>query len=685
MSRFLKWRLERPALFLALAAFAPLVLYAVFNGYISLNGRQAAADQQAIAAARTLSENIDREINSGLDETRALADDPALDPGAGPAGMRAFEESMRRARARHPQWLDLILLDPQGQWIFSADHAPLRRATDILSHRVVMRTAGPVVGDIVRGPNGRWGIPLRAPVVRGGKVIYVVTAVTRPQAIHRLVAALNTPPGWVVLVSNARGRAVARSSDEDRVLGMPLNAPASAARAGRPLGGGGTYSGRTMSGEETRTAFWLSPTTQWSTHVAIPLSLYQAPLRQLALTLLTGFAVCLLLALTFIVFWIRDHEIRRDHIAAVEQATRIDALGRLTGGVAHDFNNLLTVIQGNTEILARRLGGTPQTDRPLAAIRTAADRAAKLTRQLLVFARGGGGGPVAVNLEAKINDLLEPMAQMVGPGVAIDTSIEPDLPPISVDPLQLEAALLNLAANARDAMGGTGRMDIQARRAGEWVSLSVRDEGPGFDRSALSRVFDPFFTTKPVGQGTGLGLSQVYGLMKGAGGQVEASNPAGGGGMVCLLFPPSTVQVAPAEPVDPPFTPPDPEQRESVLLVDDNDAVRATTAAYLRECGLPVIEAPDAVHALQALESAQVEAVVTDITMPGELDGIGLAEIIRQRWPALPVLLVSGYSERAAEAQARGFVVLDKPYSLPDMEQRLRTQAMKPPSGRSSQ
>jgi signal transduction histidine kinase len=681
LSRFLKWRLERPALFLALAAFAPLAAYAAFNGYISLKGRQTGADLQAIASTRSLSENIDREINAGLDEARALADDPALDPAAGRSGMKVFEEVMRRARLRHPEWLDLILLDTQGQWIFSADHSPLRKATDIVSLREAVRTGKPGVGDIVRDANGRWGIPLRAPVVRDGKVIYVVTAVTRPQAIHRLVANLNTPPGWVVLVSNAQGRAVARSSDEDRVLGMPLNAQARAARAGRPQGGGGTYPGRAMSGDETRTAFWLSPTTHWSTHVAIPLSLYEAPLRQMALTLLGGFAVCLLLALTLVILWIRDYETRRSHVAAVEQATRIDALGRLTGGVAHDFNNLLTVIQGNAEILARRLSDMPQADRSLAAIRTATDRAAKLTRQLLVFARGGPTGPVILDLAAKINDLLAPMAQLVGAGVVIDTSIEADLPPISIDPLQLEAALLNLAANARDAMGGAGRMEIRLRRVGEWVALIVRDEGPGFDPSALPRVFDPFFTTKPVGQGTGLGLSQVYGLMKGAGGQVEASNPAGGGGMVSLLFPASPVEAAPVASVDPPFTPPDSEGREGILLVDDHDGVRATTAAFLRECGLPVIEASDAAHALRILESAHVEAVVTDITMPGEMDGIGLVETIRNRWPSLPVLLVSGYSERAADAQARGFSVLDKPYSLPEMEQRLRALTMKPPSG----
>jgi signal transduction histidine kinase/ActR/RegA family two-component response regulator len=543
-----------------------------------------------------------------------------------------------------------------------------------------VRTGQPVVGDLARSsPRGQWGIPLRAPVVRRGKVVGVVTVVTRPLAIHRLLSDLRTPSSWIVAVVNGHGHIVARSQDEARALGLGMN-PA-AARA-RERGGGGTYHGLTLDKVDTQSAYWVSPATHWSVHIGIPRSIYEAPVREMALTLLGGFCVCLLLALSLLVLWIRDFEVRRSHAAAVEQATRIDALGRLTGGVAHDFNNLLTVIQGNAEILGRRLKDMPQAERSLSAIRTATDRAAKLTRQLLVFARGGPTGPVAVDLPRKVEELMAAMAQLVGAGVVIETSVEAGLPPVSVDPLQLEAALLNLAANARDAMDGAGAMQITVRREGAWVALIVRDGGAGFDPAVLARVFDPFFTTKPVGQGTGLGLSQVYGLMKGAGGQVEASNAPGGGGMVSLLFPPTT---APAEPAE------DPLKSfaaagaglEGVLLVDDNDAVRATTAAYLRECGLSVIEAPDAARALELLETARVEAVISDIIMPGEMDGIGLAQTIRARWPALPVLLVSGYSERAADAQARGFPVLSKPYSLPEVERRLRALGEQAPTASS--
>ncbi len=669
------WKLARPAVLIALAAFLPLAVYAAFNGYLTLSGRQTGLDRQAVASARSLGENIDRQIESGLDEAQTLAASPALDPGAPHREM--FEELARRTRARHPEWLGVRLLDPQGHVLFNTDGAANGRvATELSSLLETVRAGRPVVGDIVRaGGGGPWGIALRAPVIRGGRVIAVVTVVAQPRAIHGLLTDLRAPRAWVVAVVNGAGHIVARSRDEDRALGLSVNAEGRDARA---RGGSGVYRGKTLDNAPTQAAYWVSPVTHWSVHIGIPLDLYEAPVRQMALTLAAGFVVCLLLALSLVILWIRDFESRRGHAAAVEQATRIDALGRLTGGVAHDFNNLLTVIQGNAEILARRLKDIPQAERSLLAIRTATDRAAKLTRQLLVFARGGPTEPMAVDLAQKMEDLIAAMDQLVGSGVVIDMRIEPGLPRVSVDPLQLEAALLNLAANARDAMAGAGRVEIALRREERWVVLTMRDHGAGFDPAVLARVFDPFFTTKPVGQGTGLGLSQVYGLMKGAGGDVKAANAPGGGGMVSLYFPPAAAVESDADPgvasVQRPLAEPTPNASDTdgFLLVDDNDAVRATTASYLRERGLSVMEAPDAARALQILETARIEAVMSDIIMPGEMDGIALAMAIRKRWPQLPIVLVSGYSARAADAQARGFTVLNKPYSLPNLEQRLR-------------
>ena len=674
LDRWMKWTIVRPAALLALAAIAPLVAYAAFNGYVALDRRQADLTTQSVTSAMVLADGIDRQIGAAMEDAETLAGAPALDPVAGrPANLAVWQEVALRTRRRHHEWQAVVLMTADGRWLYSTepgDDAPHRKVEDAGSFHEAIATGRPAVGDVVRGAHGKWGIPLRAPVVRDGKVIYLVTVVLNPVAIRQTLSSLRYPAPWVTAVVNTQGHIVARLPDDQRVLGVLVSAGARTARA---KGGGGSYRGRTVDGTDTQSFYWVSPTTGWSAHVSVPRDQWEAPLRQLGATLLAGFLLCLLLAVGLLMFGWRDQEGRRRQALAVEQATRIDALGRLTGGVAHDFNNLLTVIQGNTDILQRRFAGNPQIERPLSSIRSATERAAKLTRQLLVFARGGPVEPSPVDLARKLVDLTGAMSQLAGSGVTIDADYEPGLPPVNVDLLQLEAALLNLAANARDAMHGQGVMHIRLRRSGAWIALSVRDEGPGFDPAVLSRVFDPFFTTKPVGQGTGLGLSQVYGLIKGAGGRVEAANAAGGGGLVTLFFPPAAGSAEP--PVETPREPAAPSTASglaAVLLVDDNEPVRVTTAAYLRECGLSVVEAVDAASALAILDSTTVEAVVSDIIMPGEMDGMSLAQTLKARRPDLPVLLVSGFSERVAEAQARGFLVINKPYSLPDLERRLR-------------
>ena len=674
LERLWKSALARPAALLALCVLAPLATYAALNAYIALDRRQATLTEQSIAGVQALVENIDRQIGTGLEDAETLAEAPALDPvGGRPANLMVFEEVARRTRERHSDWLTVILLAPDGRWLFatgSENDPSERHVEDEVSFRQAVTTGRPVVGDIVRGKHGRWGIPLRAPVLRDGKVVYVVTVVIDPKSVRQTLSSLRMPGSWITFVVNGQGHVVARVPDDPRTIGTPISAQGQAARQ---RGGGGAYRGLLRSGGESQTFYWMSARSHWSAHAAIPRAAWQAPLRQMMATFLGGFLVCLLLAAALGLLWLRDFEQRRRQGAAVELATRIDALGRLTGGVAHDFNNLLTVIQGNTEILGRRVKGQAQAERPIAAIRAATERAAKLTRQLLVFARGGPAEPVPVDLMRKVLDLLGAMSQLVGSGVAIETDFEPGLPPVSVDPLQLEAALLNLAANARDAMDGSGMLHIRLRRSGDWVALSVRDEGPGFEPAILPRVFDPFFTTKPVGQGTGLGLSQVYGLIKGVGGRVEAANAPGGGAILTLSFPPAERQAsAPETETQAASHPAAGAGAATVLLVDDNEAVRATAAAYLRDGGFAVLEAGDAAAALGLLETNAVEAVVSDIVMPGVMDGMGLADAIREIRPTLPVLLVSGFSERAAEAHARGFPVINKPYGLPDLERRLR-------------
>jgi signal transduction histidine kinase/CheY-like chemotaxis protein len=415
----------------------------------------------------------------------------------------------------------------------------------------------------------------------------------------------------------------------------------------------------------------VSPQTGWSIHIGVPKTEFETPVRRLAVLLVLGLGVAVALAGAFVLLLLRELRQRQAETVAIEQAIRMDALGRLTGGVAHDFNNLLMVIQGNIDILARRAGAEGGLQRPIEAMRAATERAAKLTRQLLVFARGGSSERTETDVAAVVRDLHLDMRQLAGEGVAVAVAL-PARPAVAkLDRLQLEAALLNLCANARDAMApGGGRVAVVVEADAQHVRLVVRDTGPGFPPEVMTRAFDPFFTTKPVGKGTGLGLTQVYGFARNAGGRAHLANAPGGGAQETISLPRS--HVAPSAEASRIGDAAHERSGGRVLLVEDNEAVRTTTADFLAESGLTVRTAVDAAEALALLERETFGAVLSDIIMPGEMSGTALALAIRRRWPDVPVLLISGYSDRALEAQDQGFTVLPKPMDLNAVVRQLR-------------
>ena len=662
--------LARSAVLMAVAALLPVIIFASLSAYVAVRAEQAELSAQAMADAGSLAVSIDRQLDEDMDEAQNLAALPELDDIADP---KPFEEVARRAKALHPGWLGVVLVGLDGRWIYNTSSPGERHdVQERASYDEVLRTGRPKIGDIAPGRLGGFGIPVRAPVIRNGKLIAVVTVVERPVGVRALIRDLRMPSAWIVTIVDRGGKIVARSQNEDLYVGK---APSANAQKARARGVAGLYKGLTLEGVPTMSAFAVAAKSGWTVHIGMPDALFFAPLRRLIAILLAAFVVCILMAAGLVALLARDVESRRAHAAAIEQATRIEALGRLTGGVAHDFNNLLTVIQGNVEILRRRLADNPAAERPLAGIKAAGERAAQLTRQLLVFARGGSVERSLLDVETAVVEHMSALAQLAGPDIELVNRFDPALPLVRVDPLQFQAALLNLVANARDAMNGAevqGRklIEISVRLAQGQVRLSVRDHGPGFDISALSRVFEPFYTTKPIGRGTGLGLSQVYGFARASEGRVEAANAPGGGAVVTMVFPAAEPQAPVPLSVEPKAASPAP--RVCVLLVDDNEAVRHATAGFLRECGLSVVEARDGAQALELAEEEPFDAVVSDIMMPGEHDGIALAQALAGTRPGLPVLLVTGYSDRAAEAQGRGLKVITKPYSLAELEQRLR-------------
>ncbi len=373
--------------------------------------------------------------------------------------------------------------------------------------------------------------------------------------------------------------------------------------------------------------------------------------------------------------------------AALRQSQKMEAVGQLTGGVAHDFNNLLTVIRSSTDLLKRPDLPEERRARYVGAISDTVERAARLTGQLLAFARRQALRPEVFDAGQSLRQLTDMMNTLTGSRIRIATEM-PDAPCfIDADPSQFDTAIINMAVNARDAMGGQGRLTVAVRRVGEmpvirahaavtapFVAVSLTDTGAGIPAEALERIFEPFFTTKSVGKGTGLGLSQVYGFAKQSGGEVMVASRVGEGTTFTLYLPEVAAPAAAAETGEP--EPLMDGHGTRVLVVEDNPDVGGFATQTLAELGYVTVWSRDAEQALAELagDADGFDIVFSDVVMPG-MDGIQLGREIRRLHPALPVVLTSGYSHVLAENGTSGFELLHKPYSIEELSRVLRKAA----------
>jgi signal transduction histidine kinase len=377
---------------------------------------------------------------------------------------------------------------------------------------------------------------------------------------------------------------------------------------------------------------------------------------------------------------------------ALRQAQKMEAIGQLTGGVAHDFNNLLQVILGNLERLSRRLPASgADATRLIEAAMRAAGRAATLTQRLLAFARRQPLAPRPLDLNRLVVDTLELLGRSLGEKVRVETQLAGGLWQVFADENQLESALVNLAVNARDAIPNGGCLTLETRnirldeayarsqqdvRAGDYVLLSVSDTGSGMTAEVLARAFDPFFTTKQIGQGTGLGLSQVYGFVRQSDGHVRIDSAPGKGTSVKMYLPrflgPARDGAGSERPQD--VTPG--QWREAILVVEDAPDVRSLTRDTLRELGYEVREACDGHSALVVLEREPgLRLMFADVGLPGGLNGCELADEAVRRRPGLKVLLTTGYGGDAVMRPVRlspGMGILPKPFSEVDLARKIR-------------
>ena len=377
---------------------------------------------------------------------------------------------------------------------------------------------------------------------------------------------------------------------------------------------------------------------------------------------------------------------RRRLEAQLSQSRRMESIGKLAGGVAHDFNNLLTVIEGNIELLRDLVSENPEAFELLDEITRASAQAASLTRQLLAFSRLQVVEPKVLDLNSIVASTVKMLGRVLGEDVRLVTKLASDLPLVRIDPAQCSQVLMNLAVNARDAMQGGGRLTIETcgevredggvppgAAPGRFAVVTVTDTGVGMSSEVKLRLFEPFFTTKEVGKGTGLGLAVVHGIVTQGGGFIEVESEPGWGSVIRIYLPAidSRHRSSSAAP-DSALT----GGRERLLLVEDDDAVRRVGLRVLRSGGYTVLEARTGEEACERLEKhdGNIELVVTDVVMPG-MSGPALAEIVRKRWPATRIILMSGYADDAVTRQgvfSGDMPFVQKPYSPTELLRRVR-------------
>ena len=382
---------------------------------------------------------------------------------------------------------------------------------------------------------------------------------------------------------------------------------------------------------------------------------------------------------------------RRATEIQLQQATKMEAVGHLTGGVAHDFNNILTALMGNLELLADRIEGDDKANKFLEICRRAARRGGDLTQRLLAFSRRQVLRPEPTNINLLVHGMAELLQRTLGEDIEIRTILDPDVAEIEVDRSQLESALLNLAINSRDAMPYGGKLTIETTnfhldqtysaanpevRPGDYVRVAVSDTGTGIPAKILDHVFEPFYTTKDIGKGSGLGLSMAFGFVKQSEGHINIYSEVDHGTSVRLYLPQTSTQARNDEGKADVAAAETPRGTESILVVEDDADVRGFAVTILEHLGYSVAAAADGPAALALLDELRpIDLLLTDVILPQGVGGNDVAREIRMRRPGIKVLFVSGYTENGIVHHGRldnGVELLSKPFTVEQLAQKIR-------------
>ncbi|CAN7238677.1 ATP-binding protein [Rhizobium sp. LjRoot254] len=665
------WTNARPAVLLLLSASIPIVLICGVIGYYLTQSQKTALNEVIGERAQRLGSALSHELETHVQLLSILSESPRLDP---PVQAKEFTELGNRLRVRVPEWEMFRVTDLEGRVVLAVPESklvrPLQAVVDIESHKRLVETKRAVIGNVTLGPRRLPAFPIRVPVIRQDKVVYGLAAVIRPHALTEILRANGLPQSWIGWIRDGKGRVVATTAGTEFIT-----LPADQLVQMHPSSEDSLPLGRLHSGEEVRVATMPVEGSDWTVSVGMPLAEYQRISAQGLYVLMATGGVTLLLSALAVFLFLRELDARRRNEVALASWQRMDALGKLTGGVAHDFNNLLMVFQSGAESLKRRRDDEVRAGRILDGMFDAVTRGRTLTQRLLSFSRKSNESTGTTRLQDSIGTLRETLDQAAQSAVEVRIEFGNDLWPVRADPQALETALINLVTNAREAMPEGGLVEIKARNVsdlraenqrleGPGVAVTVSDEGRGMRADDVARIFEPFYTTKQDGS-SGLGLSQVHAFTERSGGAVAVTSAEGRGSVFTLYLQRSASRItsAPAPVFGHTNLP------RKMLVVDDTPSSLAVAKMALEDAGVDVIAVPSGRAALAALRGeADIDAVLTDIRMPG-MSGLELADYIKALNPEIAIVLMTGFSEALEQGQRIELPVLMKPFTSANMQE----------------
>jgi signal transduction histidine kinase len=630
----------RSSWLIAAAVLIPLLLFAVFQSGFAAREERRTVEASSLAQAESVVVASDAIIARTIGALEALTTIQALPVGDVPGAYRRARE----IAALNPDWVTVQLARTRDGTILFDLRRPL--GAGLLSARPKRAPATTEVGPVVRDGVGCPCVTVEraAPGPEGG---YVVTVLLSAKPFVSLLPAASKQYEVSALVTRD-GRFIARTLDQAHRVGLPGSKYLRAAVAtGAP---NGIYRGFTLEGFENYSAFARSSLTGWSAHIAMGTQSLDTPARRFVGSIGVAALLSLFLAGVLIWFALRQQAAARRAAERGQQAQKLEALGQLTGGIAHDFNNLLTPVVGALDFLLKRSSLDERARRIANGALASAQRAGKLTAQLLAFSRRQKLVIEPVDVHLLFDELRPILEQAVGKDHLVEFAIAPEPLCVRTDFNQLELALLNLVINARDATPDGGTIRIEAAEDRDVVTILVIDQGEGMDPETRQRAVEPFFTTKSTGRGTGLGLAQVFGVMQQSGGTIDIDSRLGAGTTVTLRLPecdelPAPRHRAPGAELDAAPAP------LRLLLVDDDAAVRATISRLFEDDGHIVDSVGDARIALTAIEHCHYDLAIVDFAMP-VMDGAALIRAARAVRQTQKFLMITGYSDSEAVTDA---------------------------------